>query len=208
MRLSLAFGVLAVAALVAPVCRADTPAEERVAVLEQKIDAMTRAYEARIAALEREVAGLKAPLALSGAATAAPAPTAPAPPAPPPTPGLPPVSTAAPSQTSNYFNPSVSVIGNYLGVGGSNGTENLPSSSLRESEVSLQAVVDPYARADFFISFGEAGVNLYGILILDGRFPVPSLFVIAVAAFQVFLFAHVRIARAGGEHCGQETRNE
>src|SRR5439155_5660145 len=73
----------------------------------------------------------------------------------PPQPGA-----AAPSQTSNYFNPSVSVIGNFLGVGGSNGTENLPSSSLRESEVSFQAIVDPYARADFFLSFGEEGVGV------------------------------------------------
>jgi len=86
--------------------------------------------------------------------------TASAPSPPPPTPGPPPVSFPAPSQTSNYFNPSVSVIGNYLGVGGSNGTENLPSSSLRESEVSLQAIVDPYARADFFLSFGEEGVGV------------------------------------------------
>ncbi len=31
---------------------------------------------------------------------------------------------------------------------------------MREAEASLQAVVDPYARADFFISFGEEGVNL------------------------------------------------
>jgi hypothetical protein len=81
-------------------------------------------------------------------------------PLPPPPPGLSTPPPAAPSQTSNYFNPSVSVIGNYLGVGGSNGTENLPSSSLRESEVSFQAIVDPYARADFFLSFGEAGVDV------------------------------------------------
>src|SRR5204862_2270781 len=31
---------------------------------------------------------------------------------------------------------------------------------MHESEASFQAVVDPYARADFFISFGEEGVNL------------------------------------------------
>ena len=71
-----------------------------------------------------------------------------------------PAPVSAPSQTSNYFNPSVSVIGNYLGVGGSNRVENLPSSSLRESEVSFQAIVDPYARADFFLSFGEEGVGV------------------------------------------------
>src|SRR5579885_2688535 len=58
------------------------------------------------------------------------------------------------SQTSNYFNPSISVIGNFLGVGGQNRVENLPAAELRESELGLQAIVDPYARADFFLSFG------------------------------------------------------
>jgi hypothetical protein len=66
----------------------------------------------------------------------------------------------APSQTSNYFNPSVSVIGNYLAVGGQNRVSTLPNSELRESELGLQAIVDPYARADFFISFGEHGVDV------------------------------------------------
>ena len=31
---------------------------------------------------------------------------------------------------------------------------------MHESEVSFQAVVDPYARADFFLGFGEEGVEL------------------------------------------------
>src|SRR5262249_15945072 len=31
---------------------------------------------------------------------------------------------------------------------------------MHESEAAFQAVVDPYARADFFISFGETGVEL------------------------------------------------
>jgi len=86
-----------------------------------------------------------------------PVPTAePAPPPAEPTPAPPP----APSQASNYFNPSVSVIGNFLAVAGHNPVENLPSFNLRESEVGIQAIVDPYARADFFLSFGEEGVNV------------------------------------------------
>ncbi|MGD1147886.1 MAG: hypothetical protein ABR961_08060 [Thermoanaerobaculaceae bacterium] len=92
----------------------------------------------------------------SPAATPTPAPAA----APtPPTP-LATGSAGAASQTSNYFNPSVSVIGNFLAVGGQNPVENLPSASLRESELGVQAVVDPYARADFFISFGEHDVSV------------------------------------------------
>src|SRR5256885_16551526 len=31
---------------------------------------------------------------------------------------------------------------------------------MHETEVAFQSVVDPYARADVFISFGESGVNL------------------------------------------------
>ena len=52
------------------------------------------------------------------------------------------------------------MIGNFLAVGGQNRVENLPSASLRESEVGIQAIVDPYARADFFLSFGEEGVDV------------------------------------------------
>ena len=90
-----------------------------------------------------------------------PVPTAePAPPPAEPTPVPPPPPAAAPSQTSNYFNPSVSVIGNFLAVAGKNSVENLPSANLRESELALQAIVDPYARADFFISYGESGVEV------------------------------------------------
>lgn len=86
-------------------------------------------------------------------------PTAPPEPAPTP-PSAPPPPSAGGSQTSNYFNPSISVIGNFLGVAGKNSVENLPNASLRESELGLQAIVDPYARADFFISFGESGVEV------------------------------------------------
>lgn len=64
-------------------------------------------------------------------------------------------AAGAAGQTANYFNPSISMIGNFVGVGGSNRYEDLPNASLRESELGLQAIVDPYARADFFISFSQ-----------------------------------------------------
>ena len=91
--------------------------------------------------------------------TPTPTPTpVPTPEVPPPAPA-PPVAPA-PGQTSNYFNPSISVIGNFLAVSGKNSVENLPNASLRESEVALQAIVDPYARADFFLSFSETSVEV------------------------------------------------
>src|SRR5258706_443009 len=84
-------------------------------------------------------------------------PTLPPPDAPPPTPPQPPSGA---SQATNYFNPSISVIGNFLAVAGHNEVENLPVANVRESEVGIQAIVDPYARADFFLSYGEEGVSV------------------------------------------------
>ena len=65
-----------------------------------------------------------------------------------------------PSAASNVFNPSTSVIGNFLGASGQNTVNPAPALQMQESEVSFQAVVDPYARADFFMAFGEEGVDL------------------------------------------------
>src|SRR5256714_9871373 len=58
------------------------------------------------------------------------------------------------------LNPDISVIGDFIVGAGHNPFEPTPSLEMHESEVGLQAIVDPYARADFFISFGEEGVNL------------------------------------------------
>ena len=97
--------------------------------------------------------------------TPAPQPTAvptaePAPPPPQPTPAPPVAPAGGSSQTSNYFNPSISVIGNFLAIAGHNPVDDQPSLQLRESELSLQAIVDPYARADFFISFSNDSVDV------------------------------------------------
>ncbi len=81
-------------------------------------------------------------------------------PAPEPVAPPPPPAPAAASQTSNYFNPSISVIGNFLGIAGHNPVDDQPSLQLRESELALQAIVDPYARGDFFISFSNTGVDV------------------------------------------------
>lgn len=69
---------------------------------------------------------------------------------------------------SKVFNPDIAVIGDFLGSAGKNDVQPDPfgpgsrpnALQMHESEASFQAVVDPYARADFFISFGEEGVNL------------------------------------------------
>ncbi len=98
----------------------------------------------------------------SPAASPSPTPPPEQPPAPPPPaePAPAPPSAGGASQTSNYFNPSISVIGNFLATAGKNSVENLRSADLRESELGLQAIVDPYARADFFFSLSEHSVDV------------------------------------------------
>jgi hypothetical protein len=58
------------------------------------------------------------------------------------------------------LNPDISVIGDFIGGAGHNPINPTPAFQMHESEVGLQAIIDPYARGDFFISFGEEGVNL------------------------------------------------
>jgi hypothetical protein len=123
-------------------------AADPVAELRQEIEALKQDYQVRLDALEKRLTDLEA-----GQSQAAP----------------PPVEAQAPAATSGsegsgpsstYFNPSISVIGNFLAVAGRNRSENLPAAELRESELGIQAIVDPYARADFFLSFGEEGVDV------------------------------------------------
>lgn len=67
-------------------------------------------------------------------------------------------------QASNLLNPNVSVIGWFQGEAGRRhvdpGKELPPALDLKEAELSFQSVVDPYARADFFISVNRTGVDL------------------------------------------------
>ncbi len=61
---------------------------------------------------------------------------------------------AAQTPPSKVFNPDISAIGNFIGIAGHNDVDNQPALQMHESEVGLQAIVDPYARADFFLTFG------------------------------------------------------
>lgn len=61
---------------------------------------------------------------------------------------------------SKLFNPHISVIGDFLGAAGRDPIRPVPVLEMHESEVVLQAILDPYARGDFFFSFGEEGVEL------------------------------------------------
>jgi hypothetical protein len=61
---------------------------------------------------------------------------------------------------AKLLNPDISLIGDFIGTMGRNTVSPSRSLELHESEVGMQAIIDPYARADAFISFGETGVNV------------------------------------------------
>lgn len=63
------------------------------------------------------------------------------------------------------LNPDIGIIGNLLGTsgesrGGSDAVAPSPFLTLQESEASFQAIVDPYARADFFLAIGGDGIEV------------------------------------------------
>lgn len=141
--------------------------------LQTEIDQLKKDFDARLADLEMRLAALGgAPPVVAEPVTPVQTPpqTTPITPTPAgtaqvpsgaegaggPTGSLPVYSNT--SAASKIFNPDMAVIGNFLGATGHNEVAPLPALQLSESEVSLQAVVDPYARADFFLSFGETGV--------------------------------------------------
>ncbi len=81
---------------------------------------------------------------------------------------------AAPRSTISA-NPDIGVIGDFQGSYTSRGKKNIDA-YLNETELSLQAVVDPYARADFFVSFGRnPETGEYGVEIEEGYLTTLSL---------------------------------
>jgi hypothetical protein len=143
-----------------------------------------RELEERVISLEGQVRMLKA----AQAQPAAPQPTQPEAPAEAAAAGAPSQATpqpSAPAQTqtailagqeptlggaggsaAKALNPDISVIGDFIAAMGGNSQQNtvslqpIPAFQMHESEVGFQSIIDPYARGDFFISFGEEGVDL------------------------------------------------
>ncbi len=138
------------------------------------VQARVRALEDQVRTLQAQVAALLAaqadqrlpvsssvegPSDLAGPAPSAAEATAPAPVQSPQTLQAPPQSGA------KLFNPDIGMIGNFVGAGGQSrgGSDTLapiPFATLQESEASFQAIVDPYARADFFLAIGEEGIEV------------------------------------------------
>ena len=143
--------------------RADSGAAAQ--AIRQEIQQLRQDFEARLAALESKLTSIEGGAAVAAAPAPAQAPS-------PPTVEVPAGAAGAggptgalpvyggPSAASKIFNPDIAVIGNFLGALGENEVNPDPALQMPESELSLQAIVDPYARADFFMAFGEEGVDL------------------------------------------------
>jgi hypothetical protein len=72
-------------------------------------------------------------------------------------------------------NPDIGVVADFRGSYLSLGKRNFDA-YLSETEVSFQSVVDPYIRADFFVSFGrDPGTHKYGVEVEEGYLTTLSL---------------------------------
>jgi hypothetical protein len=158
---------------------AQAPTSADLNVLRSQIDQLKADYEKRIQALEAQLQALQGQTQNAPqpepTVTAAPQeqqPTAPVPSgaqgAGGPTGALPVYGGAS---GSKIFNPDIAVIGDFIGASGENKVNPLPAMQMHETETSFQAVVDPYARADFFLSFGQEGVDLEEGYITFPTFP-------------------------------------
>jgi hypothetical protein len=128
---------------------ADPTAE--VARLREELRAVRSEYEQKLQALEARLDALQAP-----EAGAPPPPAAPVEPPPPAVAAMP----TGPVPSSKVFNPDIAAIGNFTGAAGKSPGGGEPSLQMQEAEVSLQAIVDPYARADVFLTFGPDEVGI------------------------------------------------
>jgi hypothetical protein len=168
--------ILAGGLLVGPAARASAQNADAQA-LRQEIDQLRRDFEAvkqqygdRLSALETRLAAVQGGAPQPGTPQAAPPASGAPQTAQVPTgaegaggpSGTLPVYGSPGSAVSGakVFNPDIAVIGDFLGATGRNVVKPDPALEMHESEASFQAVVDPYARADFFLSFGEEGVSL------------------------------------------------
>ena len=149
-------------------------AQDTPQALRQEIDQLRKDFDSLKQQYGDRLSALEAKLAAAEGTPAAPAGAQPAPGQPPtaqvpagaqgaggPSGALPVYGAAGGSVgSSKVFNPDMAVIGDFLGASGRNTVSPAPALEMHESEAAFQAVVDPYARADFFVSFGEQGVNL------------------------------------------------
>src|SRR5436190_1867704 len=141
---------LAFVLVLAPCARAQSADAQ---ALRAAIDNLKKDFDQRLAALEARLAAVESGQRGTPATAREPA-------------AVPQSATGASVTNAKVFNPDMAVIGDFLGALGRTNIDPAnhitpdPAFQMHESEAAFQAVVDPYARADFFISFGEHGVDL------------------------------------------------
>jgi hypothetical protein len=69
-------------------------------------------------------------------------------------------SPGAPSASASIANPATSVIAWFQGVSGNDPSVQEDPFELREAELGFQAAVDPFTRADFFLSASKDGLDV------------------------------------------------
>jgi hypothetical protein len=171
------FGILAVL-FAMPVCAQQSSNTLATPDANDALLQKVRELEDRVISLEGQLRQLKS----------APPPTSAAQPSEAPEPLA--AVTAAPAGTqagilggaggsaAKALNPDISAIGDFISVAGHNTVDPSPSLQMHESELGIQAIIDPYTRGDFFLSFGEEGVNLEeGYITLTA---LPASFVVRV----------------------------
>ena len=142
--LFLAGGVLGLAASATAAGQVEPAAApavgDDIGALRRELESLRQDYASRIGALEARLATLEASQA-AAAPAAAPVP-------------------APAAMSSKVFNPDIAAIGNFVGAVGQSPEGGVPSLNMQEAELSFQAVVDPFARADFFVTLGPDEVAL------------------------------------------------
>ena len=142
-----------------------TQVREELERLRLEFEALRRTYDERLQQLERRLTEIGGgPMVLTPVATQTPPPDqqqTPPPPPPQTDPATPPAGPAQqPIGSSKVFNPDISVNGNFIGAAGRNPFATLSPLQLSEVEAAFQAIVDPYARADFFVAVGAEGAEV------------------------------------------------
>jgi hypothetical protein len=115
--------------------------------LQEQIDQLKREFGERIAALEAKLAAAQAAVSVPTPATV-------------PTTAIDTSGQAQAISNAKVFNPDIAVIANFVGLAGKNDHSDQPPFDLTEVEAAFQAIVDPYARADFFLAASPEGLEV------------------------------------------------
>jgi hypothetical protein len=136
--------------------------------LRTEFETLRQQYDSRMTALETRLASLEGRPAVGAPTAPAPATVAGSPPqvqVPPGAAGAAGPEGALPvygnaSALSKIFNPDIAAIGDFLGAAGRNSMDAAPALEMHEAEIAFQAIVDPFARADFFFAASPEGFEI------------------------------------------------